>query len=79
MAFRPCPGASTVPAGPSLWGVAGVGNVSGVWMAGVVFGALLGPEATGPAAMQIPLGFLVFLALPSMHVSVWGAGDGVVV
>lgn len=34
-------------------GAAGVGNVSGARVWGVVFGALLGPEATGPfAAMQ---------------------------
>ncbi|MFF2844684.1 hypothetical protein, partial [Paenarthrobacter sp. NPDC057981] len=31
----------------ALWGVV-VGNVSGVLVVGVVFGALLGPEATGP-------------------------------
>ena len=51
----------------------------------VVFGTLLGPEATGPgvpwslAAVVPGLVFLVFLAPPIMHVCVWGVVYGVVV
>ena len=80
-----CPVVSTVSA---LSGV-GVGNACGVRLLGVVFGALLGPEATGPATMSCRarsgapflwgvLGFLVFLSLPSAWCSsFWGVLCGV--
>ena len=59
-----------------LWGV-GSGTLAGpgCW---VVFGTLLGPEATGPGFCP-GLVFLVFLAVPIMHVCVWGVWFGVVV
>jgi len=72
-----------------FWGV-GVGNAAGCGLSWVVFGALLGPEATGPATMSCRarqgcplfcggvLGFLVFLSLPIMRMvcvcGVWGLG-----
>ncbi len=54
------------------FGVAG--KVSGVPGVVVVFGALLGPEATGPATMSCrdPLGFLVFLPSPMCALGVCG-------
>ena len=42
-------------------GVWVVGNVSGVLLVGVVFGALLGPEATGPFCSNAFGALLVFL------------------
>ena len=67
-----------------LWGV-GSGTLAGpgCW---VVFGTLLGPEATGPGVaaafgrggVRVCL-FLVFLAASSAHVGVWGVWFGVVV
>ena len=56
-------------------------------MGGLVFGTLLGPEATGPvgalwllAAVLLPGLFVSgFLAAPIMHVDVWGVWFGVVV
>ena len=48
----------------SFFGGCGVvGNVSGAWLVGVVFGALLGPEATGPFCSNAgnPWCFLLFL------------------
>ena len=74
-----------------FWGV-GVGNAAGCGLSWVVFGALLGPEATGPFcsnAFGALLVFLLFL-LPvspvtvSSPVFVWvvvsgGLVDGVVV
>jgi hypothetical protein len=67
-----------------LWGV-GSGTLAGpgCW---VVFGTLLGPEATGPWIVSLLWWgvvrgtlFLVFLAGPIMHVCVWGVWFGVVV
>ena len=60
----------------------GSGTVGGGWR-GLVFGTLLGPEATGPLAA--PVGgcwwdFVSgFLAAPIAHVCVWGVWFGVVV
>ena len=65
-----CPGASTATKPLSSfwgWGVV-VGNVSGVRGVVVVFGALLGPEATGPSRSfcgETRLVFLCFLRLAS--------------
>jgi len=87
-----CPGASTAPVSLFLGGV-GVWKVAGVWGAGVVFGALLGPEATGPLLVAGFPGFLwgagcwwwfwVFLVswLQRSHarLCVWGVWFGVVV
>ena len=60
-----------------------VGNVSGVLVVGVVFGALLGPEATGPFcsnAFETVLVFLLFLLpVPLCPVGCGGLVDGVVV
>ena len=60
-----CPGASTAVCALSLWGVWVVGNVSGVPLVGVVFGALLGPEATGPFCSNAEGALLVFLFVPA--------------
>ena len=44
-----CPGVSTVIVSVPLWGCGcGCWERVGAWCGGVVFGALLGPEATGP-------------------------------
>ena len=68
-----------------VWSWTGAGRVTG----GLVFGTLLGPEATGPWPGPVPLsgggcGVWVlfvsgFLAAPGTHVSVWGVWYGVVV
>ena len=72
-------------------GVWVVGNVSGVRLVGVVFGALLGPEATGPfAAMQggtsgvsfVPAAGSSGLCVAACVCGLWRVGglvDGVVV
>jgi len=75
-----------------FWGV-GVGNAAGCGLSWVVFGALLGPEATGPATMSCRArqgrppflwgcsgvsGFPV-LADHAHGLCVWGVGVGVVV
>jgi hypothetical protein len=87
MAFRSCPGASTAPV--PLW--CGCWERAGVWWRGVVFGALLGPEATGPGFVVFGCGFWYlgvsgFLSVPVMCwlsllgvVGVWGVRVGVVV
>jgi len=67
--------------------VCGVWKVSGAWLVWVVFGALLGPEATGPATMccrarsgcpfvGVVLGFLVSCPCRSCTgvCGVWGLG-----
>ena len=76
MAWWLCPVVSTAPV--PLCGGVGVGKACGARFVRVVFGALLGPEATGPATIVLPgpfgrplcggvLGFLVFLSLPIMR------------
>lgn len=84
--YRLCPGASTAACvsafcgGGCCWE-----RCRGAWFVGVVFGALLGPEATGPFcsnAEGIVLVFLLFLLPVLPRVPVWGGGglvDGVVV
>jgi hypothetical protein len=54
MAWWPCPGASTapVPLSPVLRGAGrGCWERAGAWVVRVVFGTLLGPEATGPGSV----------------------------
>jgi hypothetical protein len=54
-------------------------------MCGLVFGTLLGPEATGPWFRPVLWGGVAglfvsgFLAAPIAHVDVWGVWFGVVV
>ena len=85
-----CPGVSTATCAPCGGGV--VWNVSGRGLCGVVFGALLGPEATGPFCsnawghLLVFLLFLLPVALFIVHgpALVWvvvggGLVDGVVV
>lgn len=60
-----------------------VGNVSGVLVVGVVFGALLGPEATGPfCSNALETGVSFVPASGTAVFPCWGCGglvDGVVV
>ena len=74
--------------GDSFWGA--VGNVSGAWSVWVVFGALLGPEATGPFCSNAGGHFWCFFCSCGRHsmtvsvpllcgVVVVGVVDGVVV
>ena len=79
-AWRHRPAAST---DVSLEGCPGTLAGMGCW---VVFGTLLGPEATGPGTDHgfgcgVFAGLFVsgFQAAPSAHVSVWGVWFGVVV
>ena len=57
---RLCPGVSTAIPCP-FWGCGVVWNASGRGVCGVVFGALLGPEATGPFCSNAWGHLLVFL------------------
>lgn len=62
----------------------GCPGTAGRGLGGLVFGTLLGPEATGPWFLPVwggVAGLFVsgFLAAPIMHVSVWGVWFGVVV
>jgi hypothetical protein len=69
-----CPGASTVT---PFVGV--VGNVSGAWSVWVVFGALLGPEATGPFCSNAGGHFWCFFCSCGRHSMTVSAPCGVVV
>ena len=77
--FSPAPSTDTRP-----FAGGGPGTVPGRVTGGLVFGTLLGPEATGPGftAFAVGSGTCVsgFLAAPSTHVlRVWGVWYGVVV
>jgi len=82
---RLCPGASTAVSVSLLWGVGVVGKVAGVRGVGVVFGALLGPEATGPFCSNAGGHFWCFfcscdrflwLLLSALFVGCGGWGSG---
>lgn len=54
-------------------------NGAGEWMRGLVFGTLLGPEATGPGGFSRVCLFLVSWLHRSCMLCVWGVWYGVVV
>ena len=64
--YRLCPGASTAACAP-FWGCGVVWKAAGAWWCGVVFGALLGPEATGPFCSNAEGHFWCFFCSCSRH------------